>query len=122
MRLPIRWAGIFTCRTVCRNALVLAPVLEYNLPAAEAEYAELAAVINPSQRFTDRADAARWFVDDMARLVARMPFAQTLRDVGVTENDLDRLATDAMKVERLLVNNPRPMTLEAARGIYARQL
>jgi alcohol dehydrogenase class IV len=104
------------------NALVLAPVLEYNLPAAEAEYAELAAVINPSQRFTDRADAARWFVDDMARLVARMPFAQTLRDVGVTENDLDRLATDAMKVERLLVNNPRPMTLEAARGIYARQL
>jgi alcohol dehydrogenase class IV len=29
------------------NALVLAPVLEYNLPSAEALYAELAAVINP---------------------------------------------------------------------------
>lgn len=104
------------------NALVLAPVLEYNLPAAEAWYAELAAVINPTQRFASPAEAARWFVDDMTRLVTSMPFAQTLREVGVTEQDLDLLATDAMKVERLLVNNPRPMTLDAARGIYARQL
>lgn len=104
------------------NALVLAPVLEYNLPAAEAWYAELAAVINPEQRFASQGAAARWFVDDMTRLVASMPFAQTLREVGVAEKDLDLLATDAMKVERLLVNNPRPMTLEAARRIYAGQL
>lgn len=104
------------------NALVLAPVLEYNLPSAEAWYAELAGVINPAQRFADQAGAARWFVDDMTRLVKGMPFAQTLREVGVTDKDLDLLATDAMKVERLLVNNPRPMTLEAARGIYASQL
>jgi len=104
------------------NALVLAPVLEYNLPSAEAFYAELAAVINPAQRFASPSAAARWFVDDISRLVAAMPFAQTLREVGVTEKDLDLLAADAMKVERLLVNNPRLMTLEAARGIYASQL
>ena len=104
------------------NALVLAPVLAYNLPAAEAWYAELASVINPAQRFGSQAEGARWFVDDMARLVAEMPFAQRLRDVGVTEADLDLLATDAMKVERLLVNNPRPMTLQSARAIYASQL
>lgn len=104
------------------NALVLAPVLQYNLPAAEAWYAELAGVINPAQRFSDQAAAARWFVDDMTRLVCAMPFAQTLREVGVAEKDLDMLATDAMKVERLLVNNPRAMTLDAARAIYAQQL
>lgn len=104
------------------NALVLAPVLAYNLPAAEALYAELATVVNPGQRFGSLAEAAQWFVNDMARLVASMPFAQRLRDVGVAEGDLDMLATDAMKVERLLVNNPRPMTLAAARGIYASQL
>ena len=89
---------------------------------AEALYAELAVVINPAQRFASPSAAARWFVDDMSRLVAAMPFAQTLREVGVTEKDLDLLAADAMKVERLLVNNPRLMTLEAARGIYASQL
>jgi alcohol dehydrogenase class IV len=101
------------------NALVLAPVLAYNLPAAEALYAELAAVIDPGQRFAGEAAAAAWFVDDMARLVAAMPFAQRLAQVGVAEKDLDLLATDAMKVERLLVNNPRAMTWQAARDIYA---
>lgn len=104
------------------NALVLAPVLAYNLPAAEGWYAELASVINPAQRFGSQAEGARWFVGDMARLVSDMPFAQRLRDVGVTETDLDLLATDAMKVERLLINNPRPMSLQAARDIYASQL
>lgn len=104
------------------NALVLAPVLEYNRPSAETLYAELAALLSPEQRFASTANAARWFVDDIARLVADMPFAQTLREVGVAEKDLDLLASDAMKVERLLVNNPRVMTLEAARAIYAQQL
>ncbi len=104
------------------NALVLAPVLDYNLGHAEKLYAELAAVVNPAQRFVDAASAARWFVADMRRLVAAMPFAQTLSAVGVAEKDLDLLATDAMKVERLLVNNPRAMTFEAARAIYAQQL
>jgi len=79
-------------------------------------------VISPAQRFASPAAAAQWFVDDMARLVAAMPFAQTLRAVGVGEGDLDLLAADAMKVERLLVNNPRAMTLDAARAIYAQQL
>lgn len=101
------------------NALVLAPVLGYNLPAAEALYAELAAVLDPGQRFAGEAAAAAWFVDEMARLVAAMPFAQRLGEVGVAEKDLDLLATDAMKVERLLVNNPRDMTWQAARDIYA---
>lgn len=104
------------------NALVLAPVLSYNLPSAEPLYAELAGVINPQQRFMDTTSAAEWFVKDMAKLVSDMPFAQTLSAVGVAEKDLDLLAADAMKVERLLVNNPRAMTLEAARAIYAKQL
>ncbi len=104
------------------NALVLAPVLTYNLPAAEHLYAELAAVLNPDQRFSRQPEAAHWFVDEMARLVSVMPFAQNLKAVGVAEKDLDMLALDAMKVERLLVNNPREMTFEAARGIYAQQL
>jgi alcohol dehydrogenase class IV len=104
------------------NALVLAPVLAYNRPEAEPLYAELAAVVRPGHRFGGVPEAAQWFVDDMARLVAAMPFAQRLRDVGVAEADLDLLATDAMKVQRLLVNNPREMTLSAARAIYAQQL
>jgi alcohol dehydrogenase class IV len=104
------------------NALVLAPVLHYNLQDAVASYAELAAVIDPELGRLKPDNAARAFVEAMAQLVARMPLPQRLSDVGVTEEDLDRLADDAMKVERLLVNNPRVVTREAARAIYLRQL
>jgi alcohol dehydrogenase class IV len=42
--------------------------------------------------------------------------------VGVAEKDLTLLADDAMKQTRLLVNNPREMTYEAALEIYTRAL
>jgi len=82
-------------------------------------YIALAAVVLPGRRFASQADACDAFIAEMTAMVHRMPFAQTLRAVGVAESDLDRLAADAMKVERLLINNPRPVTLADARAIYA---
>ena len=41
-----------------------------------------------------------------------------LSEVGVSHNHLPMLAEDAMKQTRLLVNNPREMTYEAALKIY----
>ena len=41
-----------------------------------------------------------------------------LSEVGVSHNNLPMLAEDAMKQTRLLVNNPREMTYEAALKIY----
>lgn len=41
-----------------------------------------------------------------------------LSEVGINHNPLPMLAEDAMKQERLLVNNPREMTYEAALNIY----
>lgn len=100
------------------NALVLAPVLAFNRPAAEELYGELAGAVLPGRRFESPAEAADAFIEAMTAMVARMPFAQRLRDVGVTEGNLDRLADDAMKVERLLVNNPREVTRADALAIY----
>jgi alcohol dehydrogenase len=45
-----------------------------------------------------------------------------LQQVGITEQDLDRLADDAMLQTRLLGNNPRELTREDARAIYAAAL
>ena len=101
------------------NALVLVPVLNFNRSAAQALYAELAASVLPGQRFDDPTQACEVFINFMTALVRRMPFAQRLAEVGVSEADLDRLSDDAMKVERLLINNPRPVSREDARAIYA---
>ena len=54
---------------------------------------------------------------------AKMTGIETsLRQVGIGENDLDRLADDAMLQTRLLGNNPREMTRADAYAIYAAAL
>lgn len=100
------------------NSLVLVPVLEFNLPAAEALYAELGRAILPALVSADDAKAARAFVDAIRDCVAAMPYAQTLREAGVKQDDLPMLATDAMNVQRLLVNNPRDVSYDDALAIY----
>jgi alcohol dehydrogenase class IV len=94
------------------NALVLGPVMAFNRPACDALYGELAAAILPGS--VTGAD----LVAAMRDLVAEMPMEQRLRDVGIAEADLDMLATDAMKVTRLLVNNPRDVGHADALALY----
>jgi len=101
------------------NALMLPAVLRFNLPEAGALYGELAGVLLPGRSL---ADPARAFVDFMTDLVAAMPMARNLRAVGIAEGDLDLLATDALKVQRLLINNPREVTLADARALYQEAL
>ncbi|HYW32210.1 MAG TPA: iron-containing alcohol dehydrogenase [Gemmatimonas sp.] len=99
------------------NALVLIPVLEFNAPLAGALYAELAHDL-PADCMAGGDRSARGFIDAMAALVHSMPFEQRLRDVGVSEADLPMLATDAMAVQRLLVNNPRDVSYDDVLALY----
>jgi alcohol dehydrogenase class IV len=47
-----------------------------------------------------------------------MPYAQTLRQAGIAHSELPLLAREAMKVQRLLDHNPRPIGYEDALAIY----
>jgi alcohol dehydrogenase class IV len=100
------------------NSLVLGPVLEFNLPAAEAMYAELGRAILPELVSVSNQAAATAFVAAIRARVAAMPYSQTLRESGVKREDLPMLARDAMNVQRLLVNNPRDIAYEDALAIY----
>ena len=100
------------------NSLVLLPVLAFNLPAATALYAELGRAILPELASAGDTAAADAFVAALRSCVAAMPYAQTLRAAGVKERDLPMLAEDAMKVQRLLVNNPREVVYADALAIY----
>jgi len=100
------------------NALVLVPVLRFNAEVARRSYAKLAAVILPGQVFASPTEATAAFIDAMDTLVAEMPFAQRLRDVGVSESDLPMMAKDVMAIQRLLINNPRDVTEADALALY----
>jgi alcohol dehydrogenase class IV len=54
----------------------------------------------------------------MAELCRAAGLSLRLRDVGVGAEHLDLLAAEAMKQERLLMNNPRPITEADARRLY----
>jgi alcohol dehydrogenase class IV len=61
-------------------------------------------------------------VDALASICRDCQVPASLAEVGVSEADLPRLAEDAMKQTRLLVNNPREVTYQDAYAIYSEAL
>lgn len=99
------------------NALMLGPVLRYNMAAAALLYAELAdVVIGPSGEDVQARAAA--FVAFMEDLMNRSGAPRRLRDVNVQEDSLPMLARDAMLQTRLLQNNPVEVDEAAALALY----
>lgn len=101
------------------NALVLPHVLRFNAPEAASLYAEIAADAFPELEREPGAQAkCVAFIESLASLSSILGMKNRLRDVGVGEQHLRQMAKDAMKQERLLVNNPRHMTESDALAIY----
>ncbi|MBV4484781.1 iron-containing alcohol dehydrogenase [Pseudomonas sp. SWRI153] len=101
------------------NALVLPHVLRFNLPVAQADYAELAVpLLGGRLRSGDRNSHAEQLVEELAELAPRCGLPSRLRDVDVPRDRLPQLASDAMQQQRLLVNNPREVTEADALAIY----
>ncbi len=102
------------------NALVMIDVMRFNAHVCAAEYAELGRIVfNEASQGSD-ADRATLFIDRLKQLSRDLGIPESLRMAGVTEDALPLLATDAMKQTRLLVNNPRPVSLADALAIYRR--
>ena len=51
-------------------------------------------------------------------LINDLAIESCLRDVGISHNQLPMMAEDAMKQQRLLVNNPREVGYDDALEIY----
>ncbi|AGI22190.1 putative iron-containing alcohol dehydrogenase [Pseudomonas sp. ATCC 13867] len=99
------------------NALVLPEVIRFNAPNAGALYAELAPLLL-GERLRSDADRTEQFIAELADLSPRSGLPSRLRDAGVPEDSLPRLAADAMQQQRLLVNNPREVSERDALAIY----
>ena len=101
------------------NALVLPHVLRFNAPEAAHLYAEIACDVFPhlsGEQGTQSLCAA--FIEELAALSKRLGMKTRLREVGIGEEHLPKLAAAAMKQQRLLVNNPRAVAESDALAIY----
>ncbi|MVW72847.1 iron-containing alcohol dehydrogenase [Bordetella sp. 15P40C-2] len=99
------------------NSLVLAPVLRFNLHHAASEYAEIYNVIRPGAAGSTQ-ERAEQLIQYVEALPMQVGLPTRLSALGVSQDDLQTLAADAMKQQRLLVNNPREMTQDFALEIY----
>ncbi|HEX7684116.1 MAG TPA: iron-containing alcohol dehydrogenase [Trinickia sp.] len=109
--------GIYHVPHGLSNALVLPHVLKFNASAAAPLYAELAEAILPAATGSAE-DKTRAFIEHLEHLIAETRIPATLREVGIERDGLARMAKDAMLQQRLLVNNPRPVTEADALAIY----
>jgi alcohol dehydrogenase len=103
--------GVFHIPHGLSNSLMLPPVLRFNAEAAEPLYATLADHLG-LHASTDG------LVEEMERIAGAVGIETRLSQLGISHNDLPRLAEEAMEVKRLLVNNPREMTRDAALACY----
>jgi len=99
------------------NALLLPYVMEYNLPAAPKRYADVARALGCNSGATDE-ETARNGIAKIREMIAQCGIPATLSAAGVNREAIPEMAEDAMKITRLLKNNPRPITLPDAIGIF----
>jgi alcohol dehydrogenase len=109
--------GIYHVPHGLSNALVLPHVLRFNAEAAAPLYAELAEVVVPGLTGSDESKTQA-LIERLEQIIAATAIPARLRDVGIEQSGLERMASDAMLQTRLLVNNPRPVSEADALAIY----
>ena len=103
------------------NSLVLPYVLRFNSVDNKAtkDYSELAPFLFPDIDMSKGSQAiCKEFIDRLENLSKKLGLPQKLREVNIPKEACKKMASDAMKQTRLLVNNPREVTENDALNIY----
>jgi alcohol dehydrogenase class IV len=99
------------------NALLLPYVMEYNYSASPKKYAEVAIALGCNREGTDE-ETAQAGITKIKELIKACGIPARLRELDIPREAIPQMAADAMKITRLLVNNPREITLTDAISIF----
>jgi alcohol dehydrogenase class IV len=99
------------------NAVLLPYVMEYNIVSSADRYADVAVALG-CKREDDVWSTAKAGVEKIKELNKACGIPATLREVGVKEETIPQMAMEAMKIQRLLKNNPREITEQDAVSIF----
>ena len=113
--------GTFHVSHGLSNSLVLPYVLRFNSVDNKAtkDYSELAPFLFPDiDTSKGRQAICKEFIDRLENLSKKLGLPQKLREVNIPKEACKKMASDAMKQTRLLVNNPREVTENDALNIY----
>ena len=113
--------GTFHISHGLSNSLVLPYVLRFNSVSNKAskDYSEIAPFAFPNINTNQGNQAVcSEFIDRLEQLSKKLGLPQRLREVNIPKEACKKMASDAMKQTRLLVNNPREVTEADALNIY----
>ena len=113
--------GTFHISHGLSNSLVLPYVLRFNSVSNKAtkDYSEIAPFAFPDINTNQGNQAVcSEFIDRLEQLSKKLGLPQRLREVNIPKEACKKMASDAMKQTRLLVNNPREVTESDALNIY----
>jgi alcohol dehydrogenase class IV len=103
--------GIFHVPHGLSNSVVLPPVLKFNAVAAEPLYAEMAAHMGLEA-------CSAGLIAEMERIAEATGIERRLSQLGISHNDIPRMAEDVAANDRLLPNNPRELTYDDIVRLY----
>ena len=104
------------------NAMLLVPVMKFNEPACREKFAaayDRAARVSKAEGAALTAEEkSAWIIQRLESIVKHLDIPTSLKDYGIGSEDLEDLVAAGMEVTRLLVNNMREVTPQAARELY----
>lgn len=101
------------------NAILLPSIMAFNQVGSEARFAAMArAMALPVDGLSD-SEAAGAFVQALRELNHDLGVPDSLRSLNIQPDELDGLVDGAAKVTRLLDNNPRALSRDDMRALYA---
>jgi alcohol dehydrogenase class IV len=100
------------------NALLLPHVMRWNALACVERFRDIAEALDTTHHALKDEAAAELVVERLHQLCRDVDIPSGLRHFDISEKDIPSLAADAVKVERLLRNNPRQLTQHDIECIY----
>ena len=98
------------------NSLVLPEVLKFNSKKVSNLYCEIASDCLPDLK--ENKNNIDNFIAGIEQLIIDLKIPRKLKEVGINQKDIKILAEDALKQQRLLINNPREVDLKDVISIY----
>lgn len=104
------------------NAMLLPHVMAFNLDSCAPRLKRAAVVCGLAREEDSDEAAAHKLIEQIAAWTATLEIPQDLAAFGVREEHLPEMAVAASKVTRLMVNNPKPLSLDDIQALYRRLL
>ena len=109
--------GMFHKSHGLSNSVLLPTVMKFNMAADAKRYADVAIACGCEPGATDEETALRG-VEFVATLSKNCGIPQTLAEIDIPQTEVPAMAAAAMLQQRLLKNNPRPVTEQDCKDIY----